>query len=540
MPSLPEHERLKGCAGRAAKGRKVVAICAYGSRVAGYSRPDSDVDLLVVLERYPYAVKYAYLQESGADVSALVVDRRALEMDAKSAYLGEFVAGRLLHVYEPVENAEFLEGVERVYKRRVILEEMQDVVRAAGVLASEISFPLEYVAFARIKRRAALYPAAAYSYFKTYTANERNLQFAMQGYRRALADIVEQDPELFATEGGTLRLSEKSLHVARGEPALRLTKKLRELGSYLVHSYAGRKTYHLAVREARSKIRRHMRQPVELPPFMSCPACTYWKLPEGLLVADSRRQDWLDDVAKQNNIAGYATRVRRLGNQNSRTMLYSLMHRNGELRIAVKKLARTKSVKWAALSVWTAPVKKFRIGPLFRLGTEYKAIRHLRTMGLRTPAIQAVVLDRKLLVTQFVDGKNLADVIRGALAGGDDTALIRTAGEQIARVHAAGAAFGNIKPKNVIVNGDLYFTDLEQFVFTGGDPAWDVAQFLCWGLKGTRRAEAASRIAREFLGGYGNAGVIKRLAGSRRYVESFYPVLAPQVAQSIKKELKNY
>src|SRR4029077_6539813 len=115
------------------------------------------------------------------------------------------------------------------------------------------------------------------------------------------------------------------------------------------------------------------------------PSRAYWRLPEGRLIIDSK--DWLGDL-------GYSvTRKRRLGNVNSRTMLYVL---SDERKIAVKELAKTKAVKWAALNLWTAPVKKFRIDPLLRLGTEYKAIRYIRNLGLYTPAIEAVVLDRKL------------------------------------------------------------------------------------------------------------------------------------------------
>jgi hypothetical protein len=51
----------------------------------------------------------------------------------------------------------------------------------------------------------------------------------------------------------------------------------------------------------------------------------------------------------------------------------------------------------------------------------------------------------------------------------------------------------------------------------------------------------AAAVAREFLEGYrdvAGAGNIVRLAKSRRYIESFYPVLAPSVAQMIKKEIR--
>lgn len=517
---------------KAAKGRKVAAACVYGSKVAGYARPDSDIDLLLVLEDYPYKVKYAYLEESGVQVSALVVDREALKRDAKYAYLGEFVAGRLLHVYEPVENAQFLQDVERTFKRRVILEELQGLVRSTGLLAPDVSFPLEYIAFSKVRHRMSLYPNATYSYYRTYSAGGRNLELAMQGYRDALGDIMEHDPELLVADGDALHLSEKRLQIAKGEPSLLLAKRMHEFSSYFVHSYAGRKMYHLAVKEAQSKIRRHLRQQVELPLFMSCPACAYWKLPEGLIVADSRRQDWVEQVARKHGIMDYLVTKQRLGNQNSRTVLYSL----GGLRLAVKKLAKTKGVKWAALGVWTAYLKKFQTDPLLRLGTEYRALRHLRTLGLNTPAIEAVVLDARLLVTRYVEGPSLAQKMREALKGSLGPE-IRAAGGQIAQVHKTGACFGNIKPKNVIAADGLWFTDLEQFVFEKGDPAWDVVQFLCWGLKGTGNAHAAAAITREFLDGYDNAEVAKKLARSKRYIPTFYPVLSPQVAQAIRKEM---
>jgi tRNA A-37 threonylcarbamoyl transferase component Bud32 len=287
---------------------------------------------------------------------------------------------------------------------------------------------------------------------------------------------------------------------------------------------------HLAVIEAESKVRRKGKS-VELPEFMAHPRRAYWSLTEGRLIVDSK--DWLDDL-------GYSvTRKKRLGNVNSRTVLYVL---DDGRKIAVKELAKTKAVKWAALSLWTAPVKRFRIDPLLRLGSEYKAIRYIRSLGLRTPTIDAVVLDRKLFVTQFIEGETLAGMIRNFIRGKGDVNLLRKAGAQIAKIHSAGSCLGNIKPKNVIVNGgDLYFTDVDQFLFQDGDPVWDLAQFISWGLKGISNRDRAAAITNEFLKGYVDvvgSGNIARLAKSRRYIESFYPVLSPSVAHAIKKEIK--
>ncbi|MEW6605485.1 MAG: hypothetical protein AB1351_12475, partial [Thermoproteota archaeon] len=467
----------------------------------------------------------------GAKLSVLAVDKKTLERDAKTGFLGEFVVGRLLHVYEPISNAGFFATIERIYKRRVIIEEVQDIVGSAGMLSSEINFPLEFVVFSKIKRRMSLYPSAAYSYQKTYTVNKRNLQFALEGYQKALSDIVAEDRDLFVPrQDGLLQISDGRILVEDSRTRLKLTKRLHGFSSYFVHTYAGRRIMHLAVTEAGSKIRRRTKA-VDLPDFMACPRGAYWRLPEGRLVVNGR--DWLGDL-------GYVVvRKRRLGNINSRTVLHEL--EDGR-RVVVKELAKTKAAKWAALSIWTSPVKRFRVNPLLRLGFEYKAIRHIRSLGLQTPGIEAVVLDRKILVTRFIDGITLADVIKTYQKGKGDLGLLREAGEQIGKIHMSGGVLGNIKPKNVIASSSgLYFTDVEQFVFHGGDPLWDLAQFVSWSLKGGRNAEKAAAVTREFLHGYaGMAGTenIARLAESRSYIESFYPVLAPTVAHAIKKEIR--
>jgi Kae1-associated kinase Bud32 len=541
MSSISQQELkvIRKCICKVTKGRRMIAACIYGSRVAGYDRPDSDIDLLIVLENYPYVVKYTYFRELSTKVSVLAVDREALLRDAQGAFLSEFVVGRLLHIYEPIANAEFLTMIEQTYKRRVILEEVHDILESTGVLGTEIIFPLEFVAFSKIKHRMSLYASAAYSYYKTYTTSKRNLEFALEGYRRAISDIVAQDSKIFATrQDGLLQISDKRISIERKETRLKLTKRLREFNSYLVHTYAGRKIMHFAVSEAQSKIRRRARVMMKLPDFMLHPKKAYWRLSEGRLIIDGR--NWLDDLAI--HLGDYSvSKKTRIGNKNSRTMMYILKHGSDEYKIAVKELARSKALKWAMVGIWSEPVRRYRIDPLFRLGSEYKAIRYIRSLGLRTPAIEAIVLDKRLLVTQFVEGITLADVIRNCMVGKSSASLIRKAGAEIAKVHSAGATFGSIKPKNIIVSEkDLYFTDVEQFNFKAGDPAWDVAQFISWGLKSTRNSKIASSITKEFIEGYlsiGDPSNISRLAKSKRYIQSFYPVLVPSMVHTIKKEI---
>src|SRR5436853_18928 len=80
----------------------------------------------------------------------------------------DIAIGRLLEVYESIYNHRLFQMLETVYKKRIILEEIQELAKTTNILCTEISFPLEFVMFSKIKRRNALYPNASYSYFKIY------------------------------------------------------------------------------------------------------------------------------------------------------------------------------------------------------------------------------------------------------------------------------------------------------------------------------------------------------------------------------------
>jgi tRNA A-37 threonylcarbamoyl transferase component Bud32/predicted nucleotidyltransferase len=544
---------IYNCLDRIAKNNKIVGVCLYGSKVAGYSRPNSDFDIIVVLENYSFIVKYVYLKESKIEVSALLVDRQSLEKDAKTAFLGEFVVGRLLHIYDAILNPDLFKRIETIYKKRVIIEEIFDIVRSNNILSTEISFPLDFIMFSKIKRRSILYPNALYSYYKIYTCENasRNIDFALDGYRRALNEILNEDKELLEKNpsDNSLHISEKRILFNKNGKidSLKLGKKLQDFSSYLIHVYAGRVTFRYAVKEAQSKIKRQEKHQLDLPVFMSSPKESYWKLPEGVLIFNSRR--WLDIIANNVSFQRYSiSHKHRLGNVDSRTICLTLknLDDNSHKMIVVKKYAKTKGMKWAALNVWTSQVRRFKVDPLFRLGNEYKALRYIRNLGLNTPAIESVILGKRLLVTEFIKGNSLADVIQYSLNEDNEynnIDLIKAAGEQIATIHNAKSTFGNIKPKNLIIRGNsLYFTGVDQFGFRSGDPIWDIVQFICRGLK-TTNSTVASKVVRGFLLGYSNemtGEYIKKLSRSKRYIESFYPVLSPAVARSIKKEIRAF
>lgn len=570
--------------------RKVIGACVYGSKVAGYGGPDSDIDIIVVLRDYPHTVKYSYVRTEEVKISALIVDLFALQKDADAGLLGEFVVGRLLHTYEVLINHDLFKTVELVYKRRTILEELFDIIRTTNILCTEIKFPLEFILFSKIKRRSAIYPAALFSYYKMYTGKHAraNLTFALKGFKAALEDLIVKDRGLLIlerlgtnTDDFVLHIGKKRLvlnkHRERNFIRLKLAKKLQTLGAYVVHAYAGRRVLHYTIREAESKIKRHRSQPICMPEFMASPSEYYWKLDEGL-VFTGRNKKWLDLIAKSLGLVRYAISKKiRLGDIHSRTICYTLQDTSAlghSISVVTKKFGTLKGAKWAALNFWSLSTSShlkhfFKVDPLFRLGNEYKALRYLRNeIGLNTPGVLAINFECRILVTNFVEGQNMSQIIKDSLekrstGGMENIFWIRTAGKNIAMIHSTQSTLGNIKPNNVIinniggVNSRLFFTDLEQFNFNNSedssDPVWDIMQFLCWSLKRTKNIPIAKEIVREFLSGYFSCNqlstnnvetmtmkeyVRQQLSTkSLDYLKQFYPLISAHIAQSIHEEI---
>lgn len=572
------------------KHRKVIGACVYGSKVAGYGGPDSDIDIIVVLRDYPHTVKYSYVRTEEAKISALIVDLFALQKDADAGLLGEFVVGRLLHTYEVLINHDLFKSVELVYKRRTILEELFDIIRTTNILCTEIKFPLEFILFSKIKRRSAIYPAALFSYYKMYTGKHAraNLAFALKGFKAALEELIVKDRGILILERSGTNTDDFVLQIGKKRPVLnkhreknfirlKLAKKLQTLGAYVVHAYAGRRVLHYTIREAESKIKRHRSQPICMPEFMASPSEYYWKLDEGL-VFTGRNNKWLDLVAKSSGLVRYAISKKiRLGDIHSRTICYTLQDTSvlgQSISVVTKKFGTLKGAKWAALNFWSLSTSShlkhfFKVDPLFRLGNEYKALRYLRNeIGLNTPGVLAINFECRILVTNFVEGQNMSQIIKDSLkkrstAGMENIFWIRTAGKNIAMIHSTQSALGNIKPNNIIinniggVNSRLFFTDLEQFNFNNSegssDPVWDIIQFLCWSLKRTKNIPIAKEIVREFLSGYFSCNQLSTKSvetmtmkeyvrqqlstKSVDYLKQFYPLISAHIAQSIHEEI---
>ncbi len=517
---------------------KTAGVAAYGSKVAGYARPDSDYDIVIVAKRFREGVRYRYVDDP-VPASALLVDESVLFQDAQSSYLGEFVVGRLLNVYEPLSNPGLFQAVEHEYKKRVIVEALLDLASDYGEFSSRLVVPYDYFLFDKLHRRAAIYPPALYSYVHTYTSalGDENREASVDGFRAA-AESLQPRGFLIAGPDGVRLVPEKLKGDAFTRVQSLFSVTARGVAQYAVHGYAGRVGPSVFSREALSKLRRMRDAPPKFAP-LEVPR-SLLRLEEGAVIPDA--SFLVKELARLLGLDTYSTTEKDIGEPYSTTRVLTFRSGEAERSVVVKNYTDVRSLKWALLGVWASTANKFNAGPLIRMDREYGATLALRAKGVLVPQVLAVAPAERVLVKDFVRGPTLASEINAFLRGEGTIPQVGSYGGLMARIHGWGMALGDAKPSNVIMSGEgLYLTDLEQ-ACQGGDLAWDLAEFLYYTAKLSNREDAMKKVATAFLDSYIMEGDRSRVTKARgsKYFGPFRPFLTPGMAKMLRELMAAY
>ena len=518
---------------------KIAGVCAYGSKVAGYARQDSDYDIVIVSKRYREGVRYKYV-DSPVAASALIVDEGMLREDARSSYLGEFVVGRLLNVYEPISNPELFHAVELDYKKRVIIEGLLELSSEFGDFGRHIVVPYDYFLFEKLHKRGAIYPPALYSYVNTYAGpmGEENRAASIEGFWEA-AESLQHRGFVKVGPQGVRMVPEKMRADAFTQVQSLFSVTARGVTQYAVHGYAGRVGPSVFSREALSKLKRMREPPPDFLPLEK--PRSLLKLDEGSVISDASLL--VRELALLLGFGTYSTKERDIGEPYSTTRVLTFKEADHEKSVVVKNYTDVRSLKWALLGVWASSANKFRTSAVSRMDREYGMTMRLKAMGISVPPILAVAPSERILVKDFVEGPTLSSMINGVLRGSEnDLSPVSAYGGVMAMIHTGGVALGDAKPSNVIVaTGGLCLTDLEQSL-PSGDQAWDIAEFLYYTAKLSNKEDAMKRVAVAFLDSYLPSGVRPNIAKAKgqKYFGPFRPFLTPGMAKMLRDLLSGY
>ncbi len=520
--------------------RDIYAALAYGSRIAGYAKKHSDYDLLIILDNYPSKIRYLYFKIDSVYASTLIVDKNMFVEDAKQAKYGEFIAGRLYSVYEPLVNREFIYEVDKTLKIRTSIEELCDLWCRYGELVKYLVIPIKYILFSRLKKRIKTYPHVRYSYLKTFFGEfgEINLKKALNTWITALIELQSKGYIKLINDEIVI----KSLNdICRYKPGL-FDYLLRGIKSYITHGRSAKVGPQIVFEELASKVIRGF-EAVSLPLELSNPEILL-KLKAGRF--ESRK---ITDIEAVKEIFGKKALIISKTRESMLSDVYKIVVKidSDEYSILKKKFTYTFLFKWIFTQLWLLDIRRFTLNPSERLLNEYLASIKLKELNINTSDIYLLSWRDRALYARYITGIKLSNIL---LSDIDKVKkYFNIWGKLLGRIHKAGYSLGDTKPNNVIIslNGDIYIVDLEQVKKDIKSIEWDLAEALYYMLipriplpRKDAVLEGCKSLLSGYLDEYGYEAVnILRRIISFRYIRPFLPLTLPNRLLMVRRLIRD-
>ena len=262
---------------------------------------------------------------------------------------------------------------EIILKKRICLEELEELILEHGELSRGLTFKPEYIAVSRMKRRMKVYPPLIYNYSQLLSSDNKdaNLSKIMKGYMKALENL-QQEKIVKKNNGEYILVKSFIDRVLKKKSIKRVINLLayshRALRSYLAHGRAGRISSDLVARELTSKFMRGLKHysnnsidPTEYLFLKTVKGSTSLK-------DETSAIELLQQLKPNETI-----HIKRLGSALNEVFLAEVA---GE-QLVVKKFSNWYMFKWFMLNIAALGSKFFSVSGKERLSNEYGALRLL-------------------------------------------------------------------------------------------------------------------------------------------------------------------
>ncbi|MDG6222004.1 MAG: lipopolysaccharide kinase InaA family protein [Candidatus Bathyarchaeota archaeon] len=535
-----------------AGSRKITAVCVYGPWACGYADQKTDINVLLVIEKFLLRLTNHFGTVDDIKISILVVNRSDFEKDIKKGWLGEFVAERVLFPYLPLVNAEYLHSNEVKTKKRTVIELLGNLILEFPESSHEFLIKNEYFMYETMMRKAKLFPPLAYVFHNITQKNaEQNIKAIMEGYMEAFKELEKENTIILSDD----HIKIKTFHIQASKnwknkiplvvnffrritvsPLLRLYS---ESADSFIQEQRLFTTGHKNV--IANKLVSQLEDPKK-----------YILLPTPLGTISLSDKSDITDVAKKILVDDEFSKIeiKKIGGVFNDIYLLSI--KNGkEKKVVVKQFLDWSNLKWLPLSMWSVGTASFSVLGTSRMEKEYAITNYLHSNGFPVPQIFHISYPKRLLFEEYVEGKELVETIREIFTSNNppkasDLDLVKEAGRMVAKAHALGVTLGDCKPENFMVteNG-IVLLDLEQAA-RSGNKTWDVAEFLYFSghySPPMSTTNSAITIARTFIDGYIEAGgdkITVKSAASPRYTKVFTVFTPPHILLAISNVCKKH
>lgn len=544
-----EKERILKLCKEVVSPNEIFASCFYGPGIYGYGDEESDINVMLVISRYPPKISTFSKQMNGVNLSILAIDKKVFESDVGHGEFGELVAEIITQPFQPWMKPKYLEKMELRMKKRFVLELLKNVILQYPELSMELLINPDYFMYEVMRRRARLFPPIMHNLVRVFRgkARKKNIDFIMKGYRKALRRLEREN--FVALSDGYVKINKKfieSTKVQSRKFSTIFNSIQKTLLSYIkgISSKILTAFLHGQMPLAENSLQKDevelLKQLEETEKYLLMPT------PLGP-VPLSDKTDIKDFVLKTvPSRTVLKISIEEMGGVLNSIFLLHIKKNNTTKRVVVKKFEDWLGLKWFPLALWTLGTKSFAVLSTTRLKREYSINQFLRNKGFVVPRILYVSLKRRLIFEDFVEGEKISEIVKNIIISspnenmGNSVEIIEKVGEELAKVHALDIALGDCKPENMLVTNDerICFLDLEQATRNGNQP-WDIAEFLYYSghyILPTHSDKAAKKIASSFIEGYLRAGGKReniKKAASAKYTKVFSIFTLPNIILSM-------
>jgi Kae1-associated kinase Bud32 len=540
------HQQVLDFCRHAAGSTQITAISLLGNYSNRISNAKATLEAVLVIRDFqPRLMSYVKII-GGRNIILFAVDQWVFERDIDRGFLGEALAGTLIFPHITLLGDEYLHKQEILLKKRLILEQLENLILSFPDLAYQLRVKPEYFMYEVMLNRVRVFPPLAYgtSNFMNDTTPRKEVEADFQGYLEALKQLEKENKITFSDE--YVMVSKKFVAKSKN-PKVRLINisknAPRTLFTSVLASFPQLLNFFSQNTEALLKFHKFsMKREADLTrSFVDPQKYVFVPTAKGLV-----------SMADRLDIEGFTRKILLNGEKGKITFepiggvlndVYLIKaHSSGvERKVLVKRFKDWSGFKWFPLSLWSLGARNLAVLGRTRLEKECAISEFLRCEGISVPKILHVSHRKRLVFMEFIEGKDLSKAIkRIAKAKGKgaakDLAKIEKVGEVYARVHALRVTLGDTKPENVIFdpNDNVYLLDFEQ-ASHDGDKAWDIAVFLYYAghylqpLYSDGKAEAISEaFVNGYLKGGGDESTIKK-AGNSKYTRIFSVFTMPSV-----------
>lgn len=529
-----------------AGSRKIIAVCIYGPWVCGYADEKTDVNVLLILDRFNIRLNTYHETVDGVNVSVLTVNRLDFERDVKKGWLGEFVAEKLTVPYEPLKNMKYLQQNEVQIKKRNVSELLENLILEFPESSNEILINNEYFMYESMTRRAKVFPPLTYSYLNMFRKNlvNKNMKAIMNGYQKALEEL-EKENKIFCSDG-YIKISQSHIDsVKRRKNKLSpILKSLQRLALPPVLSVVSESAT-AVIQDQRLFTKNSQKVGANGRVSRLEDSQKHVLFPTSLGPVSLSDKSDITDVARKILPDGKLSKmkVKNIGGVLNEVYILTLTKDEKEQKFVVKQFLDWSNLKWLSLTLWAFGTTSFSVFGQSRLEKEYAINNFLHNKGFSVPKIFHISHQKRLIFEEYIEGEELAENIKRIIVynkNEKDISIVKEAGRKTAQAHSLGVSLGDCKPENFIVTKDkVVLLDLEQATRNAKNQSWDIAEFLYYAghySPPMSSTNAASIIARSFIEGYLEAGGKKenvKKAASARYTKVFSIFTPPHVLLAI-------